>query len=185
MLRSKRCVFLSHCLLAQTVRANGLAKYFAAAVKPVVQWCLDNDINMIQMPCPESLCAAGGLGREPHGKKWYEQRGLRDTCKQIAQQQAAYAKRLHEYGCTILAMIGMEFSPACATTYLNRGRRLVKDEGIFIEELKSELSRIGLDVPFVGVNQRALKKLDRQLKALLVDQSVATQPVAGPLGLPR
>ena len=144
MKRSKKCVFLSHCLLAQTVRANGLAKYFPGPVKPVVQFCLDHDINMIQMPCPEVLCEAGGLVRDPHGKAWYEQRGLRETCSKISKEQAAYAKTLVEAGNEILAIIGMEFSPACATTYLNKGRTIRKDRGIFIEELEKELAKVGL-----------------------------------------
>ena len=132
-----------------------------------MQWCLDNDINMIQMPCPELLCAAGGLGREPHGKVWYERNGLRETSRPIAIGRAAYAKQLLEAGCTVLAVIGMEFSPACAPTYLNKGRRLYKDKGIYIEELYEELRKVGLEMPFVGINQRALTKLKRDLDQLL------------------
>jgi len=170
MLRSRRCVFLSHCLLAQGVRAEGLAKHFAASVKPVVQFCLDHDINMMQMPCPETLCSAGGLVRAPHGKSWYEKNGLRDTSRPIAVSQAAYMKTLHDSGFHILAVIGMEFSPACAVNYLNRGARIHRDTGIYIEELRAELARLNIDVPFVGVNQRALKKLATDLAALVQPQ---------------
>ncbi len=165
--RSRNCVFLSHCLLAQAVRANGLAKYFPGPVKPVIQFCLDNDINMMQMPCPETLCANGGLGRDPHGKTWYEQNGLRDTAREIAVSQVGYMRELVDNGFTILAVIGMEFSPACAVNYLNRGRRIYHDQGIFIEELQSALNRVNLDVPFIGVNQRGLKKLEKQLQSLV------------------
>ena len=77
--RSKDCVFVSHCMLAQGVMANGLVKHFPGPVRPVLQFCLDHDINIIQMPCPETLCASGGLGRDPRGKKWYEQNGMRET----------------------------------------------------------------------------------------------------------
>ena len=122
---------------------------------------------MIQMPCPESLCAAGGLGRDPHGKTWYERNGLRATCTEIARSQAIYARDLTDNGCTILAFIGMEFSPACATTYLNRGRFIHRDQGIFIEELKKALTQQKLQVRFLGVNQRAHKKLQRDLDGLL------------------
>lgn len=167
MLRSKKCVMLANCLLAQAVRANGLAKYYPAAVKPVVQFCLDHDINMIQMPCPETACAAGGLGREPRGKAWYEKHGLRETSRAIARPQVAYLKQLRAGGLEVLAIIGMEFSPACAVNYLNRGQRIHRDQGIFIEELKAALADEGLEIPFVGVNQRAIKKLENDLRALL------------------
>ena len=47
--RSKYCVFVSHCMLAQCVMANGVVKQFPGPVKPVLQFCLDNDINIICM----------------------------------------------------------------------------------------------------------------------------------------
>lgn len=167
MLRSHRCVFLSHCLLAQGIRAEGLAKYYPGAVKPVVQFCLDHDINMMQMPCPETLCAAGGLVREPHGKGWYEKNGLRETSRPIAVAQAAYMRSLQDNGFQVLAVMGMEFSPACAVNYLNRGPCVHKDKGIYVEELQLALASHGLEIPFIGVNQRALKKLEGDLQGLL------------------
>ncbi len=167
MLRSKTCVFLAHCLLAQMVRAEGLAKYYSSSVTPVVQFCLDNDISMMQMPCPEFSCAAGGPGRTPHGKVWYEKNGLRETSREIAVSQVAYMKRLTDNGFRVLAILGVEFSPACAVTLLNKGRRIERNQGIYVEELKAALEEADLDIPFVGVNQRALRKLDKDLKAIL------------------
>jgi len=173
-------VFLSHCVLAQAVRANGLAKHFPAAITPVVQFCLDNDINMIQMPCPEVQCMAGGHGREPHGKIWYEKNGLRNTAYEIAKEQVAYMKDLVADGFDILAIIGIEFSPACAPSYLNKGPVVVKDQGIFIEELKKELYGEGMDVVFLGINARWHNKLKSDLDSILpgnVNQSVSESSV--------
>lgn len=172
-IRSNKCVFVSHCILAQCVRANGLAKYYAGAVKPVVQFCLDHDINMMQMPCPESMCSAGGLGRDPHGKKWYEDNGLRDTATGIAKGQVEYMRSIVQNGNEILAIIGMEFSPACAVTYLNRGPVIYKDRGIYVEELQKYLDEENLDIPFIGVNQRAHKKLAKQLNSLIYGETTS------------
>ena len=167
MNRSKKCVFVSHCLLAQAVVADGLAKHASAAVRPVVQFCLDNDINIFQMPCPEVRCPAGGLGRSLRGKTWYEKNGLRETSSQIARQQADYMTELIAGGLDVLAVLGVEFSPACAVTYLNRGRAVIRAQGIYIEELRRELESRKLSIPFIGVNQRWLKKLDKQLREIL------------------
>jgi predicted secreted protein len=167
MNRSKKCVFVSHCLLAQAVVAQGLAKISPAAVRPVIQFCLDNDINIFQMPCPEVLCAAGGLGRSLHGKRWYEKHGLRETSSRIAKEQVSYMAELIRAGFDVLAVIGVEFSPACAPNYLNEGKVIIKDEGIYVEELKRELMIQGIQLPFVGVNQRWTKKLERQLSEIL------------------
>lgn len=167
MNRSKKCVFISHCLLAQAVMAKGLVKLSPAIVKQVVQFCMDNDINIFQMPCPELLCAAGGLDREVHGKGWYEKNGLRETSSQIAKEQVNHMVKLARAGFEVLAVIGLEFSPACAPSYLNKGRRIVKGKGIYIEELERELKLQKLQVPFIGVNQRWTRKLEKQLSRML------------------
>lgn len=175
--RSKLCVFVSHCLLAQGVMANGIVKRFPGPVKPVLQFCLENDLNIMQMPCPETLCASGGLGRDPHGKKWYEENGLRETSKEIATGQAEYMQDLVANGFKILAIIGVDFSPACAVNYLNKGYAVYKAQGIYVEELKQALAQKGLDFPFIGINQRWLKKLERDLDSILdgsFEKNVAT-----------
>lgn len=167
MHRSQKCVFVSHCLLAQITVAKGLAKISPAMVKQVVQFCLDNDINVFQMPCPEINCKAGGVERDLHGKKWYEDNGLRNTSEQIAKEQACYMQKLISAGANILAIIGVEFSPACAPTYLNKGRSITRSKGIYIEELIAELKLQGLDIPIIGINQRWHRKVQRQLNELL------------------
>lgn len=165
-IRSNRAVFVSHCVLAQCVRANGLVKQFPGPVRPVLEWALAHDINIMQMPCPETICAAGGLGRDPHGKDWYERNGLRETAKKIACGQVAYMEKLLEAGVNILAIIGMDFSPACAVNHLNKGPVIYSGKGIYIEELESALQKGGLRIPMIGIKTRALKKLQKELLAL-------------------
>jgi predicted secreted protein len=167
MNRSNKCVFVSHCLLAQAVVAQGLAKNSSAIVKPLVEFCLDNDINIFQMACPEVLCYAGGLVRGVRGKNWYENNGLRKTSSEIAKEQVNYMIDLTRAGFKVLAIIGVEFSPACAPSYLNKGRRIIKGKGIYIEELERELQFQKLRVPIIGVNQRWMKKLRKQLDDIL------------------
>jgi predicted secreted protein len=147
--------------------AEGVARHFAGMVRPVVEFCLANDINLMQMPCPETACAAGGLGRTPRGKVWYEQHGLRETSSEIAKAQAAYVAKLHKAGIEILGVVGMDFSPACAVNYLNKGRSIVRGEGIYFEELRRELAILQIELPFVGISAKWQKKMVRDLEALL------------------
>lgn len=154
-------------MLAQGVMANGIVKKFPGPVRPVLQFCLDHDINIMQMPCPETLCAAGGLGRDPRGKAWYEANGLRETCKPIAKQQADYMKTLTANDFDILAIIGVEFSPACGVNYLNKGRSIHRDRGIYVEELQAALKEHKLHIPFIGIAQRWHKKMLRDLEAIV------------------
>lgn len=166
-IRSMDCVFVSHCMLAQCVMAEGVVKNFPAMVKPVIQFCMDHDINIMQMPCPETLCGSGGLGRQPRGKKWYEEHGLRETAKSIAVDQISYMLKLVGQGYRILAIIGVDFSPACAVNYLNKGRSVYKSKGIYIEELEKLLKVHELSIPLIGVCQRWQKKLAKDLRGIL------------------
>ena len=161
--RSHRCVFVSHCLLAQGIMAQGVVKKYPAMVRPLIEFCLDHDINVFQMPCPEGTCPAGGLIRQPHGKRWYEDNGLRAVAREIAREQVGHMKTLVDGGYEILAIIGVEFSPACAVNYLNRGLSIYADQGIYVEELKKCLKGNDLDIPFVGVHQRWHRKLQADL----------------------
>ena len=176
--RSRRCVFVSHCVLAQCVMAEGVAKNYAASIRPVLEFCLANDVNIMQMPCPETLCASGGIGRAPHGKAWYEEHGLRGTSAGIAAGQAAYMRRLVDGGMDVLAVIGVDFSPACAVNYLNKGRSIVKGEGIYVEELRRALAALGLAPAFVGVAGKWPKKMVRDLAALLDSRESPPLPFA-------
>ena len=180
--RSRRCVFVSHCLLAQGIMAQGIVRNYPAVVRPVVQFCLDNDINILQMPCPERLCPAGGLIREPHGKQWYEANGLRTTARTIAEGQVSYMQTLEEQGFEILAVIGVDFSPACAVSYLNRGPVIYRDEGIYVEELRKCLKDRNMNLHFVGVNQRWRNKLQADLDNLVSSDRVI--PEKGGDGVP-
>ena len=147
--------------------ARGVVKNYPAVVRPIVEFCMDNDINIIQMPCPESMCPAGGLMREPRGKKWYEENGLRDTARTIAEEQVEYMQALESQGFEILGIVGVEFSPACAVTYLNRGLMVYRDQGIYVEELRRCLECRDMQISFIGVNQRWRKKLQADLNGLI------------------
>ncbi|MFN8512662.1 MAG: hypothetical protein U0232_03195 [Thermomicrobiales bacterium] len=59
--RSGRVVFLSHCLLNEHTRYPGGACH-ACCVREVVERCLDAELGMVQLPCPEEL-AWGGVGK--------------------------------------------------------------------------------------------------------------------------
>ena len=58
--RSKKVVFVAHCLLNQNSISDGTAVY-PAAFKDIINLFMDNDIGIVQLPCPELCCL--GLDR--------------------------------------------------------------------------------------------------------------------------
>ena len=58
--RSKKVIFIAHCLLNQNSISDGTAVY-PAAFRDVIDFFLNANIGIIQMPCPEFCCL--GLDR--------------------------------------------------------------------------------------------------------------------------
>lgn len=58
--RSKKVVFIAHCLLNQNSISDGTAVY-PATFKEIIDYFINADIGVIQMPCPELSCL--GLDR--------------------------------------------------------------------------------------------------------------------------
>ena len=132
--RGKRVVFLSHCILNENTRYLGGACR-AGCVREIVEQCLDLDLGIVQMPCPEQrawggvlkrflLLAYGLKERHPlayhvrrpliHAGLWYTRRVYRGLAKSIAAQIEDYQTS----GFSVVAVIGIDGSPSCgvATT---------------------------------------------------------------------
>lgn len=63
--RSKKVIFLAHCLLNQNAISDGTA-VCPAAFGDLIQLPLDHEVGVVQMPCPELCCL--GLDRgDVHG----------------------------------------------------------------------------------------------------------------------
>lgn len=165
--RSDNFVLMSHCILAQATRAEGCEKS-PSAIDYVVRFCLDNEINMVQMPCPETLFPLGGLPRDPHGKKWYEANGFRAFCKELVKSQVAYAKLLTDAGNNIVGIIGVHFSPACST--IKDSGSVYMQHGIYMEELELALADVELYPKFISTNPDWHNRLAMDLSSLIEDQ---------------
>jgi predicted secreted protein len=125
--RSRKVVFLSHCLLNENTRYLGGACR-AGAIREVVQACLDGGIGIVQMPCPEQHAWGGVLKRRLlwfFGSKgtlryrwrnmllpvllWYTRRVYRKIARQVADQIADYQSS----GFTVVGIVGVDGSPSC------------------------------------------------------------------------
>ena len=58
--RSKRIIFIAHCMLNQNSISDGTAD-FPSLNKEILNFLIEKDIGIIQMPCPELCCL--GLDR--------------------------------------------------------------------------------------------------------------------------
>ena len=64
-IRSKKVIFVAHCMLNQNAISDGTAVW-PAAHKALIDKCLAADAGIVQLPCPELMCL--GLDRgDPEG----------------------------------------------------------------------------------------------------------------------
>lgn len=125
--RSKKVVFLSHCLLNENTRYLGGACR-GGCVKEILEPYLTNNIGSIQMPCPEQYAWGGVLKKHLlrlYGTKgtwlyrfryiflplmlWYTNVIYGRLARAIARQIQDYLKS----GFSVTSIIGVDGSPSC------------------------------------------------------------------------
>ena len=125
-IRSKRVIFLPHCILNQNAISDGTAGY-PAAHADVVRALLDAQVGIVQMPCPELCCL--GLDRgDPRGaERPVVVENTRIRAALGTSEAAARLDRLvdhvmlqiqeyRRHGFTIVGIVGSTAPPAAAWT---------------------------------------------------------------------
>ena len=163
--RSQKFVFVPFCLMAQAYQAQGIVKYeWKASIKPFMNLLIDNEINIIQMPCAESTFN-DSLIREPQGIKKYDTDEFNKHCESLASEAAKQIKTICSNGYKILAILGIEQSPSCCVNYIYTNNGMENRKGLFMEKLYSKIK--DLDIPVIGINRKYIKKSLKQLEEII------------------
>lgn len=169
-MRSKRFVFIPFCLICQAFQSKGIVRYgWRGVIKPIVEELIERDINLVQMPCPESQFGGyeKGLERNAKGIEYYDHTEFRNLCNKLASETTNLIKALLSNDYEIAAILGIEYSPSCAMKYQYTRKGTVHRPGIFIEELKKLLDKEQIEIPFVGISRRSIRKSLSEMKELL------------------
>lgn len=126
-MRSRRIALVSHCILNQNVVLTGWERA-AGPFRSVVSELLDEGLSIIQLPCPE--VSYKGVNRPSMTYVDYNTEAFRSHCRKLLVPAVLQLERLHEDGCRLEALYGIENSPNCD---LQPGR------GVFMEELRKLL----------------------------------------------
>ena len=128
--RSKKVVFLAHCLLNENTRYMGGA-CTGGCVREVIEQCLSRDVGIVQMPCPEQH-AWGGVIKKLLLKAY----GIKGTSvyrfhpifvsllllytkyvySRLAKQVAGQIRDYLDSGFSVIGIIGVDASPSCGVT---------------------------------------------------------------------
>lgn len=163
--RSNKFIFVPFCLMAQAYQAQGIVKYeWKASIKPFMQLLIDNDINIIQMPCAESSFE-NSLIREPKGIYKYDTLEFTNHCEALATQVGEQIKQLIENNYQVIAILGIEQSPSCCVNYIYTNKGMEKRMGLFMQRLYEKVR--DYSIPIIGINRKHIHKSLHELQKLL------------------
>ncbi len=165
MERSRKVVFVSHCLLNQNVYPIYKERY-PGAVKELLQILAESDIGIVQMPCPQ-IDFFSEIERERKPKSFYDTKGYRKYCRKIAKVILKQIENYLKSNYKVLGIIGVEFSPTCGVYQIENGNKISPGKGIFIEEFEEEMRKKKFQVPIVGVNLNNIYATIEKIRALL------------------
>ena len=159
--RSKKVIFLAHCLLNQNAISDGTA-VCPAAFRELVQLLLDREVGIVQMPCPELCCL--GLDRgDVHGaerpvveentriRRAMEEDGPRQKREALADLVAEQVQEYHKHGFQVLGIVGANRSPNCGVETTSDFDREVEGRGAFMDAIAQRLEAAGISVPMLGL----------------------------------
>ena len=153
--RSKKVVFAAHCVVNQNARHVDCAD-FPAMMEPLVEFFQEEELGIIQLPCPELM--ALGLGRDrdvPPLDTIREALELPEAHERLRYLIDDIVHQIKEYqfqGFEVVGILGKNGSPACGveTTSLPGGQ--APGEGVFVRLLRDRLQVEGLDIGIKGVD---------------------------------
>lgn len=199
--RSKKVVFLSHCLLNQNTRYLGGACE-RGATPSVVAECLERGWGIVQMQCPEQRAWGGVLKRHLlryYGSQgtlldrtrnlvlpillWYTRLIYRRLAKQVAREIADYTTS----GFEVVGIMGVNGSPSCGTEQTIGFRQsLQRVVNLTSSATRHDMNAIVLSslTPgrglFIDALQREIKRLGLNVPYLAFDlpSELREQPIA-------
>ena len=144
---------------------------------------MENNIGIIQLPCPETTCY--GLKRWGHVKDQFNHPHYRKMCRKLFEP---YLDQIIEYKSNdfqIVAILGIFGSPTCGVNKTcigdwggeigsnpNLGETLstissIDSSGIFIEEINKILDKNNLDIPLIDFNKENLELTIESIEKLI------------------
>lgn len=177
--RSKRVIFVSHCILNQNAKIDGCAHY-PGAIRVAADLILDSGCGVVQMECPEITHL--GLDRQvttdsqrtvesedTRVAELMEKPEGRGCCREIASRVAYQIEQYVRSGFSVLGVIGVNGSPTCGVEMGWRAGAEVAESGVLIREIREACRRRGLSVNIRGLKAREAGVAEQVVREVLGD----------------
>lgn len=153
-------LLLSHCLLNQKVRAQGLTSHPEIKEK-LLQLVEKYSIEIEQLPCPEFLLL--GERETKTYDEYSEIPHFKSFCNRLAED---VAEKLHKFhNCTLL-LAGIARSPTCSLSLVyDREKKLKRGRGIFMEFLQKKLNATSIEIDYDEI-ENSVKKIEDLIRTI-------------------
>lgn len=174
--RSKKIILVAHCLLNQNAISDGTAD-FAATIETLSKYILNQDVGIIQLPCPELNCleldrgnADGSISNvvientriRSNLLKNESQKKLQLLVEQIVFQIEEYIK----YKFEIIGLIGINRSPSCGIDSTSDKNKEINGKGVFMIFLENSLAKKDIKIEMIGIKTSELELALEKTKRL-------------------
>jgi len=165
MERSRKVLFVSHCILNQNVKPKGKEVY-PGSVEEILNFLSEADVGIVQIPCP-SVEFFSDFERERKSKEYYDTPKYRAHCKKLAKIIIKQIENYIRSGYRVLGILGVELSPTCAVYQIENGNRISPGKGVLIEEIENEMRKKNFQVPIIGLNYNNIYATLEKLQTLI------------------
>ncbi|WP_300276290.1 CD3072 family TudS-related putative desulfidase [Peptacetobacter sp.] len=182
----KNIILVSHCMLNifSKVENFGEEEGREDARKKIIKTIIDNEIGIIQLPCPELIMY--GSKRWGHVKDQFDTPYFRNTCKK---ELETYILQIEEYinnGYNIIGILGIDGSPSCGINLTCRGNwkgeigsnpnlkdtintiSYTKEMGVMMEELKKLIKEKNIDIDMFGFTTENAEEICKYIENKIV-----------------
>lgn len=159
--RSKRVIFVAHCVLNQNAKIDGCARY-PGVMRELAAYLVESDLGIVQMPCPELVClgldrqADAGQARTVESEDTrvgfrMNEAAANSTCARLAEEMIGQIQEYTRNGFEVVGILGINGSPTCGveTTWYDGEER--PGPGVFIRNLQMYLRSREAGIPLRGV----------------------------------
>ncbi|SUY46717.1 Protein of uncharacterised function (DUF523) [Clostridium putrefaciens] len=176
MERSRKICIVPHCFLNANSKVEGPCRY-KAVLKPLVYALIERDYGIIQLPCPELTFY--GIRRWGHVRNQFDNPYFRKHCREILEPIILQIKEYEANNYEVKHIIGVNGSPSCGIDvscgsnswkgeiskienleYLKKDITYDNKPGIYMEEFIQLLKEEGIEINFVGINEKDIDKYD-------------------------
>ena len=172
--RSRRVIFVAHCILNQNAKIDRCAHY-PGAMRELAEFLVASGAGIVQMPCPELMCL--GLDRQAvdapdvtiESEDSRVALRMRDDephalCRRLAVDVLYQIGEYRRHGFEVAGILGINGSPTCGVeTNWFEGEEAA-GPGVFVREL---VTHEGGAVPVRGVKARDPEGAVAAARALL------------------